>query len=50
MLLREDNYNKHFRNGGAADRVLDVSGAIASSSAVSRWMDAAVNKRFQAKK
>lgn len=46
MLLREDNYNKHFRNGGAGSRVLKVDTAMASAKEVTKWMDTSANKRF----
>lgn len=35
---REDNYNKHFKNGGAAERVLDVASALGSQQTVMDWM------------
>ncbi len=38
MLLREDNYNKHFANGGAGQRVLDVAAAMGSQQGVVGWM------------
>lgn len=38
MLLREDNYNKHFRNGGQAEKVLDVKGAMASTKGITDWL------------
>jgi hypothetical protein len=38
MLLREENYNKHFRNGGVGERVLDVGGAASADSEVMDWM------------
>ncbi|GMH32716.1 hypothetical protein BSKO_00550 [Bryopsis sp. KO-2023] len=38
MLLREDNYNKHFKNGGRAEKVLDVKGAMASTKGITDWM------------
>ena len=46
MLLREENYNRHFKNGGAGHRVLDVGGALASAKKVTAWMAHASNKRF----
>ena len=46
MLLREENYNKNFKNGGAGHRVLDVGGALASTTKVTAWMANASNKRF----
>jgi hypothetical protein len=38
MLLREENYNKHFRNGGLGERVLDVGLAAGAQSEVMGWM------------
>ncbi|WIA30201.1 hypothetical protein OEZ86_000293 [Tetradesmus obliquus] len=38
MLLREENYNKHFRNGGMGQRVLDVGLAAGAQSEVMSWM------------
>lgn len=38
MLLREDNYNRRFAHGGAAERVLDVSAAAVANSEVLSWM------------
>lgn len=38
MLLREENYNKHFRNGGMGERVLDVGLAASAQSEVVSWM------------
>jgi hypothetical protein len=38
MLLREENYNKHFRNGGLGERVLDVVLAAGAQSEVVGWM------------
>jgi hypothetical protein len=38
MLLREENYNKHFRNGGMGERVLDVGLAAVAQSEVVGWM------------
>lgn len=38
MLLREENYNKHFRHGGVGERVLDVNVAAAAQSEVMGWM------------
>jgi hypothetical protein len=38
MLLREDNYNKHFRNGGAGEKVLGVDAAMGSHAGVMDWM------------
>jgi hypothetical protein len=38
MLLREENYNKHFRNGGMGERVLDVGLAAGAQSKVMGWM------------
>lgn len=42
LLLREDNYNKHFKNGGAGEKVLNVAGAMNAESDVMSWMG--VNK------
>lgn len=28
LLLREENYNKHFKNGGAGEKVLSVGAAL----------------------
>lgn len=28
LLLREENYNKHFKNGGAGEKVLAVGAAL----------------------
>jgi hypothetical protein len=38
MLLREENYNKHFRNGGLGERVLDVGLAAGAQNEVVGWM------------
>lgn len=38
LLLREDNYNKHFKNGGAGDKVLNVGSAMKSGADVMDWM------------
>ncbi len=38
LLLREDNYNKHFRNGGLGERVLDVASAQGSQQGLKDWM------------
>lgn len=38
MLLREENYNKHFRNGGVGARVLDVSAASGAEQGLVNWM------------
>jgi len=38
MLLREDNYNKHFRNGGAGEKKLGVDAAMGSHAGVMDWM------------
>jgi hypothetical protein len=38
MLLREENYNKHFRNGGVGERVLGVESAIGAHQEVVDWM------------
>lgn len=38
MLLREDNYNRVFRNGGAGSRVLDVGAAASAPCEVVEWM------------
>ncbi|KAG1679463.1 hypothetical protein FOA52_007755 [Chlamydomonas sp. UWO 241] len=38
LLLREDNYNKHFKNGGAGEKVLNVDSALNGDSAVMGWM------------
>ncbi len=38
MLLREDNYNKVFRNGGAGSKVLDVGNAMSAQQGVMDWM------------
>lgn len=46
MLLREENYNKHFRNGGAADRVLNVNQAKSSNTKINDWMSSRMNRRF----
>ena len=35
---REENYNKHFKNGGAGERVLDVAAALGSQQSVVDWM------------
>jgi hypothetical protein len=38
LLLREDNYNKHFRNGGAGEKVLAVGAALSAQADVMDWM------------
>ena len=38
MLLREENYNKTFRNGGVGERVLGVDSAIGAQQEVVDWM------------
>lgn len=38
LLLREDNYNKTFTNGGAGVTVLNVSQAMNASQSVMDWM------------
>ncbi len=38
LLLREDNYNRTFANGGAGMRVLDVSQAMSAQQTVTDWM------------
>jgi len=38
MLLREDNYNSRFANGGAGRHKLAVDKAISSTQDVSEWM------------
>jgi hypothetical protein len=38
MLLREDNYNKVFKNGGAGSKVLDVANAMSAQQGVMDWM------------
>ncbi|KAG1658430.1 hypothetical protein FOA52_009612 [Chlamydomonas sp. UWO 241] len=38
LLLRGDNYNKHLKNGGAGEKVLNVDSALNGDSAVMGWM------------
>lgn len=38
LLLREDNYNKTFSNGGAGRRTLAVDKALTTQSQVVDWM------------
>lgn len=38
LLLREENYNKHFKNGGAGEKVLSVGAAMNAQSGVMDWM------------
>jgi hypothetical protein len=38
MLLREDNYNNHFANGGAGRQKLAVGRASGSAQEVADWM------------
>jgi hypothetical protein len=38
MLLREDNYNNHFANGGVGKQVLGVDRALSSGEDVASWM------------
>lgn len=38
MLLREDNYNNRFANGGAGKQVLAVSRASSSAQEMAEWM------------
>ncbi len=45
MLLREENYNKHFRNGGLGEKVLDVGAAMGSQQGVVDWMLKAKSRR-----
>ena len=38
MLLREDNYNNHFANGGVGKHQLAVNRATSSAAEVAEWM------------
>lgn len=38
LLLREENYNKHFKNGGAGEKVLSVGAAMNAQAGVMDWM------------
>jgi hypothetical protein len=38
MLLREDNYNNHFANGGMGKQVLGVGRALSSGEEMAEWM------------
>ncbi len=38
LLLREESYNKHFKNGGAGEKVLAVGAALNAQSGVMDWM------------
>jgi hypothetical protein len=38
MLLREESYNKHFKNGGMGERVLNVGAAMNATESVTNWM------------
>ena len=38
LLLREENYNKTFANGGAGERTLSVNKAISAQQDVRDWM------------
>lgn len=38
MLLREDNYNNHFANGGAGKHKLAVGRASSSAQEMAEWM------------
>lgn len=38
MLLREENYNNHFANGGVGKQVLGVDRALSSGEDVTGWM------------
>jgi hypothetical protein len=42
---REENYNKHFKNGGAGERVLDVTSALTSQQDMVDWMLKAGGRR-----
>eukprot|EP00775_Hariotina_reticulata_P010893 gene10893-11047_t len=46
MLLREENYNKHFRNGGVGEKVLDVGSAASAHNEVVDWMLKSGNRRM----
>lgn len=46
MLLREENYNKHFRNGGVGEKVLDVGSAASAHGEVMDWMLKSGNRRM----
>ena len=45
LLLREDNYNKTFSNGGAGRRTLAVDKALATQGQVVDWMLKAGTKK-----
>jgi hypothetical protein len=38
LLLREDNYNNHFANGGKGKQMLSVNRASSSALEVADWM------------
>mmetsp|Transcript_13940 Transcript_13940/g.37680 ORF Transcript_13940/g.37680 Transcript_13940/m.37680 type:complete len:170 (+) Transcript_13940:3-512(+) len=38
MLLREENYNNHFKNGGAGTKMLNANAAMNAQSGVMDWM------------
>lgn len=48
MLLREGNYNKHFRNGGVGEKVLDVGTAMNAQQGVVDWMLKSTKRRTSA--
>ena len=47
LLLREETYNRHFKNGGAGGRVLDVGAALAGPEALVGWMVAPQQQQQQ---
>ncbi len=49
LLLREENYNKHFKNGGAGEKVLNVDSALHAKTDVVDWMLGNKNKGGGAK-
>lgn len=38
LLLREESYNKHFKNGGAGERMLNVGAALNAQVMFSSWL------------
>jgi hypothetical protein len=47
LLLREESYNKNFKNGGAGERALNVGSAINADASVMGWM---LNRKTSANK
>ncbi|GAX74041.1 hypothetical protein CEUSTIGMA_g1491.t1 [Chlamydomonas eustigma] len=46
LLLREETYNNHFKNGGAGEKVLNAGNAVNADASVMSWM---LNRKASAK-